>query len=65
MKGAYNVLTVVFWIALILSAIVFFINMSRLDHVGLGHVLGALFAAAIIPGILWIIRYFIGKNIGK
>jgi hypothetical protein len=39
--------------------------MSRLDHVGLGHVLGALFAAAIIPGILWIIRYFIGKNIGK
>lgn len=67
MKGAHQVLTVLFFLALAFGLFVMVRSLGRYPEgtVGFGVVLGSLVAASIIPGIIWIIRYFVGKEMKK
>jgi uncharacterized RDD family membrane protein YckC len=70
MKTAYNVFTVLLWIAIIYAAFNFVLSLSNFGipndgAMATGSVIGALLASLIIPGIIWLIRYFIGKEVKK
>lgn len=65
MKVVYQIFTVILWITIALAAVLFFIQMSRINNVSLPVVIGGLLGAAVVPGIVWVIRYFIGKSIEK
>ena len=65
MKLAYQIVTVLFWIAVAVNALLFVNIMNNTPEISLPVVLGALTAAASIPAILWVIRYFLGKELKK
>jgi cell shape-determining protein MreD len=70
MKTTYNVFTVLMWIAIIYAAFNFVLTLSNRgipndSAMAIGTILGALLASLIIPGIFWLIRYFIGKEVKK
>lgn len=65
MKLAYQIFTVLLWITVVLAAFLFFTQMSRMNNVSLPIVIGGLLGTAIVPGIVWVIRFFIGKEIKK
>lgn len=70
MKGLYTFLTILFWLGIAWSAFNFIIIMSR-DNMpnngpsAAGHVVGTILGAAVIPGIIYLIRHFVGKEIKK
>lgn len=65
MKLTYQIFTVLLWITIALAAFLFFSNMSRMNNVSLPVIIGGLLGAAVVPGIVWVIRFFIGKEIKK
>lgn len=70
MKTFYTILTVLFWLAVAFAAFnfVIFMGNSSMPNDGAmaaGHVIGALLGTAVIPFVVWIIRYFVGKEIKR
>ena len=76
MKLTYQILTVLFWISVAFFGIMFFINMGislevqgqardQSAYLYVAAFLGVFIANAIIPGIIWVIRYFVGKNLNN
>jgi multidrug transporter EmrE-like cation transporter len=65
MKVAYQVFTVILWITIALAGFLFFMQMSRINNVSLPVIIGGLLGVAVVPGIVWLIRYFIGKKLKK
>lgn len=65
MKVAYQTFTVILWITIALAGFLFFMQMSRINNVSLPVIIGGLLGVAVVPGIVWLIRYFIGKELKK
>ena len=76
MKTLYVILTILFWMTLLLGAITFVRTMGQQDlstHgsstaqtvADSGTVIGAAMGAALLPGLIYLIRYFVGKEIKK
>ncbi len=65
MKVAYQIFTVLLWVSIILAGFFFVKYMSLINSIELAVVIGALLGVGIIPGIIWVIRFFIGKEIKK
>ncbi len=65
MKVAYQTFTVILWITIMLAGFLFFMQMSRINNVSLPVIIGGLLGVAVVPGIVWLIRYFIGKELKK
>lgn len=70
MKILHTILTVLFGVALIFGLIPSIQNLSNipsgLSGAGIaGIIFGNLAAYAVIPGIIWTVRYFVGKNIDQ
>jgi hypothetical protein len=67
MKNLYNILTVLFWISVIYGAY-HWIQMASITPIRndagstMGFIFGNTLAAITIPGILFLIRYLVGKN---
>ncbi|MEY4875194.1 MAG: hypothetical protein RL708_343 [Bacteroidota bacterium] len=67
MKNLYNILTVLFWISVIYGAY-HWIQMASITPIQndgastFGFVLGTTLAACVIPALILLIRYFVGKN---
>lgn len=70
MRAFHLVLTVLFILALLFSLFNFVVVMGKQPMpndgaMAAGHVFGSILAAALIPGIIWIIRHFVGKELKK
>lgn len=67
MKTVHQILTVVFFVALVFGLFVMVKSLGQYPPgtVNFGVILGSVVAASIIPGIIWIIRYFVGKELKK
>lgn len=65
MKNLYQILTVLFWIVLVVLAFILIGNLSHLPsaYVSIGSVLGLTIGTMFPILIIWIIRYFVGKQI--
>lgn len=61
----YQIFTVILWIVIAIQTVIFFMQISRMSNVTFPFVFGAIIGAIIIPGIVWLIRYFIGQSIKK
>lgn len=73
----YKILTVVLWITLALASLLFLVNIGTAlkvygevarDHSALNYIaifIGSFLGVFWIPGIVWVIRYFVGKNINN
>lgn len=74
MKTLNTILTVLFWAALVIGLLPLIKGFDMLNYlpaesnaaertIGItGVITGNLFAYATIPGIIWVIRYFVRKN---
>ncbi len=70
MRQLYNVLTVLFWITVIIACLMLVRafsnapNFSQSNNSGLtiGYAFGSILGAGIVPAIIWVIRYFVGKG---
>ena len=65
MKIVYQIFTVILWITIVLAGFLFFMQMSRISYAPLPYVIGSILGVAVVPGVVWIIRYFIGKELKK
>ncbi len=73
MKTLNTILTVLFWAALIIGllptvkgfeALNYFPHNAKWFHFA-GVITGNLFAYATIPGIIWVIRYFVRRSMNQ
>ena len=69
MKTSYLILTILFWIAVLFAAWVIVMKSSHkmpssASYVA-GHFIGTVLVAAVIPVIIFLIRYFVGKELKK
>ena len=67
MKTLNTILTVLFWAALVIGLIPTISTFGMLNSnasvpAAAGIIFGNLLAYATIPGIIWVIRYFVRKN---
>ena len=65
MKFLHTILTILFVVALLFGLIPFFKMANTPMGSTLGGIVGNLLAYAIIPSIIYSLRYFVGKNIDK
>ncbi len=68
MKSLYQILTVLFWIVLAIQIIMFVITLSHVplpnDGIGaMGAITGGIIGTVLPALIIWVIRYFVGKQI--
>lgn len=68
MKATYQVLTVIFWLAVAYAA---FILIQMLSHNNLpnngaaasGQIIGSILGVAVLPTLIYIIRHYVGKKL--
>lgn len=69
MKSLYLILTILLWITLVLALFMIIVSFGKMpnmqSHLSVGYILGSIGGAGSVPGIIWVIRYFVGKSIGK
>lgn len=71
MKTTYQILTVLFWITVIFAIFVLIRtlgNNNLPDSSGpaaAGTIVGSIIGAAILPTIVYVAKYFVGKNLKK
>ena len=76
MKLFYQILTVLFWISVVFFGFMFFVNMgitlevqgqarNQSAYLYIAAFLGVFVGNAIIPAIIWVIRYFVKKNMNN
>jgi len=74
MKLFYQTLTILFWISVVFFGFMFFVRMGVVLEVQgnardqstslyIAAFVGVFVAAAAIPGIIWLIRYFVKKSL--
>ncbi len=70
MKIIYHILTVLFWLTVTYSIFILirtFSNNGLSDSlpVAAGQIVGGLIGAAMLPVIVYLVRYFVCKNVDK
>ena len=70
MKIAYTILTILFWITVVVAALVFTQQFLQQDGGGniattIGLLIGRIIGVSVLPALIFIIRYFVGKRLSK
>ena len=65
MKVTYQIFTVILWITIVFAGFIFFMQISIINYNSLPEVIGFILGLSVVPGVVWIIRYFIGKELNK
>jgi hypothetical protein len=70
MKTFYSILTVIFWISVVLASIMIIRSFSSIPanmpgHLIVGYVIGSVLGAAIVPAIIGGIKYLVAKELKK
>ncbi len=70
MKTLCTFLTVLFWVTVLLALLSLANNLRHAPAPGgdpraAGYLVGLVLGAAVIPGVVYLIRYFVGKEMRK
>lgn len=68
MKATYQLLTVIFWLAIVYAAFILIqmlsnTNMPNNGAAVSGQIIGSILGVAVLPTLIYIIRHYVGKKL--